>query len=195
MSGRSVATSIKWLPQAYHIIKNIPNSSPIYCSFALSLYFMYSSLKICKRFYVWNGGILLLFSTRGDAHKLYLKFKKITDDGESLHELSELREIAEMKTFYEKIETPTLEKIYYRILKEKNGMGMIPVFVSAGPWLLFLFSKQLQEFLFKNGSMPFFIFITFYLTVLIISVILHFREKAWASIHLTMIEHILKKRS
>ncbi|HZH59442.1 MAG TPA: hypothetical protein VEY70_07690 [Metabacillus sp.] len=142
-----------------------------------------------------NGGILLLFSTRGDAHKLYLKFKKIADNGEPLHELGELREIAEMKTFYEKIEAPTLEKIYYRILKEKNGMGMIPVFVSAGPWLLFLFSKQLQEFLFKNGSMPFFIFITFYLTVLIISVILHFREKAWASIHLTMIEHILKNRS
>ncbi len=136
-----------------------------------------------------------MFSTRGDAHKLYLKFKRAEDKGKSLNELSELKEIAEIKTFYEKIETTTLEKIYYRILKEKNGMGMIPVFVSAGPWLLFLFSKQLQEFLFKNGSLPFFIFITIYLGILIISVILHFREKAWATIHLTIIEHILDRRS
>ncbi|PMC35155.1 hypothetical protein CJ195_20395 [Bacillus sp. UMB0899] len=135
-----------------------------------------------------------MFSTRGDAHKLYLKFKKASENGEQLNELSELKEIAEMKTFYEKIETSTLEKIYYRILKEKNGMGMIPVFVSAGPWLLFLFSKQLQEFLFKNGATPFFIFITIYLAILIISVILHFKEKAWATIHLTLIEHILKGR-
>ncbi|WP_026560539.1 hypothetical protein [Bacillus sp. J37] len=136
-----------------------------------------------------------MFSTRGDAHKLYLKFKRISDNGEPLHELNELREISAMKTFYKKIDTATLEKIYYRMLKEKNGMGMIPVFVSAGPWLLFLFSKQLQEFLFKNGSMPFFIFITVYLSILIISVILHFREKAWATIHLTLIKHILEGRN
>ena len=136
-----------------------------------------------------------MFSTRGDAHKLYLKLKKITNSGEPLHELSELKEMAEMKAFYEKIDCNTLDNIYYRMLKEKNGMGMIPVFVSAGPWLLFLFSKQLQEFLFKNGSKPFFIFITVYLAILIISVLLHFREKAWATIHLTVIEHILNDRS
>ncbi|MCM3441277.1 hypothetical protein [Metabacillus halosaccharovorans] len=136
-----------------------------------------------------------MFSTRGDAHKLYLKLKNISDNGEPLHEINELREISAMKTFYKKIDTTTLEKIYYRMLKEKNGMGMIPVFVSAGPWLLFLFSKQLQEFLFKNGSMPFFIFITVYLSILILSVILHFREKAWATIHLTLIEHILEGRN
>lgn len=136
-----------------------------------------------------------MISTRGDAHKLYLKFKKIAENDEPLHELSELREIAEMKTFYKEIDTPTLENIYYRILKEKNGMGMIPVFVSAGPWLLFLFSKQLQELLFRNGSTLFIIFVMIYLTVLIISVILHFREKAWASIHLTMIKDLLKIRS
>jgi hypothetical protein len=135
-----------------------------------------------------------MISTRGDAHKLYLKFRKTVENGQPLHKLKELKEIEQIKHFYLTIDTSTLEKMYYRILKEKNGTGMIPVFVSAGPWLLFLFSKQLQDFLFQNGSMPFVIFISIYLTILVISVILHFREKSWAAIHLTLIENILKER-
>lgn len=135
-----------------------------------------------------------MFSSRGDAHKLYLKFKKTHDNQQSLDELSELKEIEEIHTFYNSLNNSTLEKIYYRILKEKNGMGIIPVFISAGPWLLFLFSKKLQEFLFKNGSMPFFIFITIYLLILTVSVILHFREKAWAAIHVAIIKDILNDR-
>lgn len=135
-----------------------------------------------------------MFSSRGDAHKLYLKLKQTYDTNQSLDELSELIEMEEIQTFYKSLQSSTLEKIYYRVLKEKNGMGIIPVFVSAGPWLLFLFSKQLQEFLFKDGSMPFFFFITIYLLILVVSVILHFREKAWAAIHVTIIKDILNDR-
>lgn len=135
-----------------------------------------------------------MFSSRGDAHKLYIKFKKAQNQNQSLDNLKELIEIEEIKSFYNAQESSTLEKIYYRVLKEKNGMGMIPVFVSAGPWLLFLFSKKLQEVLFQNGSLPFIIFITLYLLILTSSVILHFREKAWAAIHSTIIKDILNDR-
>ncbi|WP_226665961.1 hypothetical protein [Metabacillus litoralis] len=135
-----------------------------------------------------------MFSSRGDAHKLYIKFKEAQNQNQSLDELEELIEIEEIKAFYLNQKSSTLEKIYYRILKEKNGMGMIPVFVSSGPWLLFLFSKKLQEVLFQNGSMPFIIFITVYLLILTSSVILHFREKAWAAIHSTIIKDILNER-
>ncbi|TXC92138.1 hypothetical protein FS935_07090 [Metabacillus litoralis] len=135
-----------------------------------------------------------MFSSRGDAHKLYIKFKKAQNQNQSLDDLKELIEIEEIKSFYNNQESSTLEKIYYRVLKEKNGMGMIPVFVSAGPWLLFLFSKKLQEVLFQNGSLPFIIFITLYLIILTSSVILHFREKAWAAIHSTIIKDILNDR-
>jgi hypothetical protein len=135
-----------------------------------------------------------MFSTRGDAHKFYLKLKETHNNQQSLENIKELHEIEEIQTFYNTLKSSTLEKIYYRVLKEKNGMGMIPIFISAGPWLLFLFSKQLQEFLFKNGSIPFFIFITIYLLILVISVILHFREKAWASLHATVIKDILHER-
>ncbi|APH05434.1 hypothetical protein [Bacillus weihaiensis] len=135
-----------------------------------------------------------MFSFRGDAHKLYVKFRQTKNNHQSLDDLKELAEMEEIKSFYLSLSSSTLEKIYYRILKEKNGMGMIPVFVSAGPWLLFLFSKKLQEFLFQNGSGPFFIFITLYLVILTSSVILHFREKAWAAIHSTIVKDILNDR-
>jgi hypothetical protein len=135
-----------------------------------------------------------MFTSRGDAHKLYLKLKDTYKRNQSLDELRELTEIEEIQSFYNNLKSSTLEKIYYRVLKEKNGMGIIPVFISAGPWLLFLFSKKLQEFLFANGSVLFFVFITIYLLILIISVILHFREKAWAEVHAKIIKDILTKR-
>ncbi|MBO1514533.1 hypothetical protein [Metabacillus bambusae] len=135
-----------------------------------------------------------MFTSRGDAHKLYLKFKDTYKRNQSIDELRELTEIEEIQSFYNSLKSSTLEKIYYRVLKEKNGMGIIPVLVSAGPWLLFLFSKKLQEFLFANGSVLFFVFITIYLLILIISVILHFREKAWAEVHATIIKDILTNR-
>jgi hypothetical protein len=135
-----------------------------------------------------------MFSTRGDAHKLYLKLKVTTKNKQLLDELDELTEIEEIQTFYRSLKSSTLEKVYYRVLKEEKGMGMIPVLVSAGPWVLLLFSKQLQEFLFKDGNMPFFIFITIYLLILVVSIILHFREKAWAAIHSSIIKDILHER-
>jgi hypothetical protein len=136
-----------------------------------------------------------MFSFRGDAHKLFLKLQKTVNNEQSLDELTELTEIAEIQTFYQHLKSSTLEKIYYRVLKEENGMGMIPIFISAGPWVLLLFSKQLQDLLFKDGIIPFFIFITIYLLILIVSVILHFREKAWAAIHATVIKDILNDRN
>jgi hypothetical protein len=136
-----------------------------------------------------------LFSFRGDAHKLFLKLQKTVNNEQSLDELTELSEIAEIQTFYQHLKSSTLEKIYYRVLKEENGMGMIPIFISAGPWVLLLFSKQLQDLLFKDGIIPFFIFITIYLLILVVSVILHFREKAWAAIHATIIKDILNDRN
>lgn len=135
-----------------------------------------------------------MFSTRGDAHKLYLKLKVTAKNKHSLDELEELTEIEEIRSFYRSLKSSTLEKVYYRVLKEENGMGMIPVLVSSGPWVLLLFSKQLQEFLFKDGNMPFFIFITIYLLILVVSITLHFKEQAWAAIHSSIIKDILHER-
>ncbi|MEH7547527.1 hypothetical protein V7306_17190, partial [Neobacillus vireti] len=65
---------------------------------------------------------------------------------------------------------------------------------SSAPWLFFLFSKQLQEFLFKEGSFLWVIFVFAYITILTVSVILHFHEKSWASVHIEIIQEILNER-
>lgn len=131
---------------------------------------------------------------RGDAHRLYIKLTKANRQDESLRQVKELVEIQEIRAFYQTIETATLQLIYYRMTKEKQGSGIIPIFVTSIPWFFFLFSKQLQEFLFKEGSLLFLLFGIFYMVTLTISVIVHFRENAWAAVHIEVIQDIVEAR-
>ncbi|MEK3988897.1 MULTISPECIES: hypothetical protein [Robertmurraya] len=133
-------------------------------------------------------------SFRGDAHKLYMKLNKVYKHDKPLGQVRELLEIEEIRAFYQTIETATLKLIYYRMTKEKQGSGIIPIFVTSIPWFFFLFSKQLQEFLFKEGSFLFLLFGIFYMVTLTISVIVHFRENAWAAVHIEIIQDIVDER-
>jgi hypothetical protein len=80
------------------------------------------------------------------------------------------------------------------MLKEKKGSGIIPILVSSIPWLLLLFSKQLQDYLFQEGSILWIVFVILYIIIITISVILHFRENSWASVHIEIIQDILRDR-
>ncbi|MDF0725505.1 hypothetical protein PY093_02110 [Cytobacillus sp. S13-E01] len=136
-----------------------------------------------------------MYSFRGDAHKTYLRLKKAANKNQSFKHMKELLEIEEIQGLYQKIDSSTLKLIYYRMIKEKNGSGIVPLFVTAVPWFFFLFSKQLQEFLFKEGSILWVIFGFIYFFTLTITVVIHFREKAWAAIHIEIIQDILNERT
>lgn len=135
----------------------------------------------------------MLFSFRGDAWKFYLKLRKTSQAGEEINQLKELIELENIKQFYAGLDRPTLQKIRYRMLKEKSGSGIIPLFVTTIPWLLFIFSKQLSKVLFQKGSHLWMAFIILYLTLLIFGVLLHFREKAWATVHVEFIDDLLEE--
>jgi hypothetical protein len=136
-----------------------------------------------------------MFSLRGDAHKFYLQLIKTLKNGESFRSIKGLAEIEEIQKHYRSIQSETLKLVYYRMIKEKNGTGIVPIFVTAVPWFLFLFSKQLQDFLFKEGSTLWILFGIVYFSALIISVVVHFREKAWAAFHIEIIQDILEERN
>ncbi|MGP4108675.1 hypothetical protein [Virgibacillus sp. L01] len=131
-----------------------------------------------------------MFSFRGDAHKLFLDLK----EQKNIHSNKDLKETSDIKSFYESLESETLRLIYYRMIKEQNGTGIIPIFVTAIPWLLFLFSDKIQEFLFKDGILIWAIFITIYLILLTVSAFFHFKEKAWAALHIEIIKDVLGER-
>lgn len=142
-----------------------------------------------------NGGkCFYMFSLRGDAHKIYLKLKRASNKEQSFQSVKEINQIEQIQNFYITIDSPTLKKIYFCMIKEKNGSGMIPLLVSSGPWLLLLFSEQLQEFLFKEGSLLWIFFVFAYIFILTLSVILHFHEKSWAAVHIEIIDEILQAR-
>lgn len=134
-------------------------------------------------------------SFRGDAWRFYQKLVSTKQKGDKIDELKEIVELKEIEDFYETLDDSTLMKIRYRMMKEKKGSGIIPIFVSSVPWLLFIFSKQLQTVLFKNGGYLWVGFVFLYIITLIFSVIVHFRENAWAYVHTKMIEDILKRRN
>ncbi|MEH7222350.1 hypothetical protein V7112_00950 [Bacillus sp. JJ1566] len=138
--------------------------------------------------------MLHLFSFRGDAHKIYLKLKSNARKDRSFKHVKEMEEVRKIQRFYQGIDSPTLKIIYYRMLKEQNGSGIIPILITAIPWFLFLFSNQLQKFLFGRGYLYLILFTILYFFLLFFTVILHFREKAWASFHLEIICDILEER-
>ncbi|MBU8907576.1 hypothetical protein KH400_13255 [Desertibacillus haloalkaliphilus] len=135
-----------------------------------------------------------MFSLRGDAWKFYQKLRRTERNGDSVKQLNEIKEIEEIQSFYVTLDDDTLHNIRYRMLKEKEGSGMIPIFVTSIPWLLFIFSKQLQQLLFEGGTYLWLVFIFIYVTVLFFSVIIHFRENAWANVHIELIGDVLKRR-
>lgn len=138
--------------------------------------------------------VLQLISFRGDAHKIYLKLKRNARKDRTFKHLKEMEEVRSIQLFYEGIDSQTLKIIYYRMLKEKNGSGIIPILITAIPWFLFLFSNQLQKFLFGRGYLYLILFTIIYFFLLFFTVILHFRERAWASFHIKMICDILEER-
>lgn len=149
----------------------------------------------------WVAGIFhfsrkgaIMFSLRGDAHKVFLRLKKTMDQGHSIKHMKELIEIGEIQNLYRSLDSGILKLIFYRMTKEKNGSGIIPIIVSSVPWLMLLFSKQLSDFLFHDGSLLWVVFSCLYIFAVAASVILHFREKAWAAFHMEIIKDILNER-
>lgn len=127
---------------------------------------------------------------RGDAHKLYVQLKNETN----VQSNKKLQEVAKIKSFYQTMDCTTLQLIYYRMIKERNGIGIIPIFATSIPWLLFLFSNKIQKLLFRDGSKLWVIFVITYLIILTVSILLHFKEKAWAALHIEIIKDVLDEK-
>ncbi|MBM7645584.1 hypothetical protein JOD45_001802 [Scopulibacillus daqui] len=134
-----------------------------------------------------------MITFRGDAHKFYLKLKKAVKNDKEIFQLPEIKEIHSIDQFYDQLSDADLTMIRYRMLKEKDGNGIIPILISALPWLGFLLSKQLQNFLMKS-YLYILSFLILYTVITTVSVIIHYREKAWAAIHVDIIDHHLKER-
>lgn len=104
--------------------------------------------------------LVLMNFLRGDAHKIYRHLKK---DPQNIKNHKYLRDIQEIQQFYESIDSDILKLIYYRLIKESNGSGMIPIYVSSIPFLFLIFSQNLQAILFESGSRNWMIFILIYI--------------------------------
>ena len=135
-----------------------------------------------------------MFSFRGDGHKLYLKLKRNHNKQQSINELEEIAELVEMEQFYRELKREDLEKIRLGMIKEQKGNGMIPLLVSSLPWLAFIFSRELRSLLNRSPHLLF-SFLFLYTVLIIFGTLIHYREKAWAAVHVEMIDLILKEKT
>ncbi len=134
-----------------------------------------------------------MITFRGDVHKFYLKIKRTVQANKPISDIHFIQEINEIKKFYQTLSYEDLKKIRYRIVKERNGSGVIPILVSTIPWLGLIFSKQIQTFIEKN--LMFVILGLILYTMLVFgAIILHFKEQAWAYTHSEIIDDILKEK-
>lgn len=137
-----------------------------------------------------KGEELLL---RGDAHRFYVKIKQAKERNQNIHELREMKEMEQIVQTYQRMSRQELKKIRYRLEKETQGNGMIPVLVSSLPWLLFIFSKQFHSWMAKTGGDYFWMILFLLFTVIIVfSIILHYRERAWAGVHIVILDDLLE---
>ena len=130
---------------------------------------------------------------RGDAHKIYCRLRKNPDN---IRKSKYLKDVREVQEFYDSVESDVLRLIFYRLIKEKNGSGMIPIYVSAFSFLLMILSNHLHDLFFAEGRgyWMFFIFMFIYLIAITFSLFVHFREQAWAASHIEIIQDILEER-
>jgi hypothetical protein len=134
-----------------------------------------------------------MFTFRGDAHRFFLKIRRAKSTNAEIGKVSEIEKLTEIVSFYRTLDSSELQIIKYQMFKEQQGSGSIPLIVTTVPWLLFIFSKQLVAFLFANHRLwiP---FVFIYIVLLFLGVYLHFHERAWAKVHVEIIEDILSDR-
>ncbi|ARK30885.1 hypothetical protein [Halalkalibacter krulwichiae] len=135
-----------------------------------------------------------MFSLRGDAHKFYLKLKKEAERGIDISKKKEIQELDQIRRFYKGIDTTLLININYWIRKEKSGSGLIPILITAIPWILFIFSKQVQAIFHHDDHYLWLVVVLLYIFAVTLSVVIHFKERAWATLHAQIIEDILTIR-
>ncbi|WP_170006505.1 hypothetical protein [Bacillus fonticola] len=135
-----------------------------------------------------------MFTLRGDAHRFFLRIRKRIDTDQKVTAAKEIIEIDSIISFYESLTSSNLKKMKYYMLKEQNGSGAIPLAITTLPWLFFMFSKPLTDWLLGKSHFLIF-FVVVYVGVLVIGIFLHFHEKAWARVHLEVIEDVLGERA
>ncbi|MBM7662098.1 hypothetical protein JOC85_002905 [Bacillus mesophilus] len=133
-----------------------------------------------------------MFTFRGDAHKFFLKIKSSQQEQQT--QIKEINELTSIIKFYQTLDRSLLHKIKYQMMKEQQASGSIPLLVTTVPWLLFIFSKPLLNLLFGNFNLwvP---FVLIYVSLLLLGIYLHFHERAWAKVHIEIIEDILSERA
>lgn len=135
-----------------------------------------------------------MFYPAGDAHRLYRRLRR-RYPGTPPVPLPELDHLREIHRFYTSLDPDDLRLLLAWLKKERKGVGMIPVTLPAVIWFAFLFSSTIEKTVTERWPLGWVVLLALWVPVVLITVYVHFRERAWTDLHIALAEDALRGHS
>lgn len=132
---------------------------------------------------------------KGDVDKLYRHLHKKYGDHLFIKNIHEMKDVKRIWDFYNKFDQQELRFLYAKMKKEHGGIGMIPLVASSLSFVGFIFGENLRNWINHYDPYGWILFIIVYTTFIVAALYLHYREKAWSTLHLTVVESILAEKA
>ncbi|MEW8978731.1 MAG: hypothetical protein AB2385_10025 [Symbiobacterium sp.] len=131
---------------------------------------------------------------RGDVDRFYRALRREYPDPPPgpVKRLDHVREIA---SYYAGL---TQEERYLMLAwarKEENGIGMIPLALSAIPFFGLIVSSRLQELLSQVPIWQIFLFWLLFASLVLLSFYVHQSQKAYTALHITLLEQLIEQEN
>lgn len=130
---------------------------------------------------------------KGDVDKLFRTLKKKYGHSASIRNICEMDDVRQIRSFYEKFDKDELKHLYVKMRKEQAGIGMIPLVASSLSFVGFIFGDNLRGWVKNYDPYGWLIFIFVYTVLIVFALFVHYRQKAWSTFHLTIIEDLLEE--
>ncbi|MGD8188407.1 hypothetical protein ACQCN2_00250 [Brevibacillus ginsengisoli] len=129
--------------------------------------------------------------TYGNYEKLYKAIRQYDTKQAAVTHIKDLTEIHEIWSFYEKLTLEELRLIGAAIRKTEAQLGYIPFCFSTVPFVFLIFSAKLSNLVKEDLKLLFAIILA--LTLFAIYIIqLHFKHKAYNSLHRHIVDSIIE---
>ena len=128
---------------------------------------------------------------RGDSHRLYLQLRRLypTPRAGALAELDHVRAIAD---YYAGLRAGERHLLLAWAKKEESGVGLIPAALSGIPLLGLIFAPFMQQSIKRLPPWAWFLLWVVGAIAFTSGIYIHFRQKAWSTLHVFLLEQLCK---
>jgi hypothetical protein len=131
---------------------------------------------------------------RGDSHRLYLELRRAYPKPPQgpVPQLDKVRTIAE---YYAAMTPEERNLLLAWAKKEESGIGLIPAALSGVPLLGLIFAPFVQQTIRQLPHWAWMLLWVVGAVGLVTGIYIHFRQKAWSTLHVHLLEQACRPRN